>query len=133
MITGTPTQVQAVATTVDAQSRLPLASPDYPCVCGYHLIEVADYEAETLRCPACGVVVPAGDRAATIQVAKVTVDKGTATYEASKELEDKIIAAKAKTADKQSASEKVLASVDVVTKEDPKPIADDPIVKEISK
>jgi len=117
-IKGTPEAVQAVAEQVDKASRLPVASPDYPCTCGYHLIEVADYEAETVRCPACGVVVPAGDRAATIQVRRVQkVDKTTATYDAPKELEDAITAAKAKPAAARTKDEKALAAVAV----EPKP------------
>lgn len=125
MIKGTPTAVQEVAKIVDKESRLPLASPDYPCVCGAHDIEVADYDAETVRCMACGAVTPAGDRAATIQVRKVTkIDKTTATYEAGAELEAKIVEAKAKSVASQSKDEKVLAAVTVEAKppKDPKVI-----------
>lgn len=114
MITGTPAAVQAVAKLVDHESRLPLASTSYPCVCGYHLIEVADYDLETVRCTACGTVTPAGDRAATIQVKNVKKHAdGTATYDSDPELEDKIKKAKVKPP-KKTEEEEILSAVEVV-------------------
>lgn len=125
MIKGTPTTIQAVAKLADKDSRLPIASPDYPCVCGYHLIEVADYDDETVRCTACGAVTPAGDRAATIQVQRVRkVDAATATYDGGAELEEKIAKAKGKADKDKSDDEKALAKVEV---------AKEPKAKEINR
>lgn len=112
MITGTKEQVRAVADLVDTESGLPVASVLYPCVCGHHAIQVSDHAACKIRCRKCGRVTPAGDRAATIQVEAVLAD---GSYPASKDLEDRVAAARGKQAKDRTAEEKVLAAASVAS------------------
>jgi DNA-directed RNA polymerase subunit M/transcription elongation factor TFIIS len=83
--------------------------------CGYGLIVVAKHQDETVLCPACGAVTPAGERAATIQVKKVKIDKdtGEATYDSDADLEDEVKKAKVKPP-KLSDEDAILAAVEVI-------------------
>lgn len=118
-IESTKATIEALASALDKESRLPYASE--PCQCGALAITVADRYAQTVRCKACGRVESAGKRAATIQVRAVQRDGAAYACPCDDALEARIADAKAKPAKDRTATDAALAAcpapVDATPKE----------------
>jgi hypothetical protein len=123
-IIATKATVEALATAIDAESRLPYASER--CACGEIAIDIADRYAQTVRCRKCGKVTSAGARAATIQVHAVAVAKdGTAAYPCDEYLATRITDAAKKPSKDRTPTEVALAACSTAV------VEAEPVPKEI--